>query len=30
MKNPNLDHVIIAGLLLLVFLQAVNVIIPTP
>lgn len=30
MKNPTLDHVILAGLVLLAFLQAVNWIIPTP
>lgn len=30
MKNPTLDHVILAGLLLLAFMQAVNWIIPTP
>jgi len=30
MKNPTLDHVILAGLLLLAFLQAVDWIIPTP
>ena len=28
--NPTLDHLILAGLLLLAFLQAVNWIIPTP
>lgn len=30
MKNPTLDHLILAGLVLLAFLQAVNWIIPTP
>lgn len=30
MKNPTLDHLILAGLLLLAFMQAVNWIIPTP
>lgn len=30
MKNPTLDHVILAGLLLLAFMQAVDWIIPTP
>lgn len=30
MKNPTLDHLILAGLLLLAFLQAVDCIIPTP
>jgi hypothetical protein len=30
MKNPTLDHLILAGLLLLAFLQAVDWIIPTP
>lgn len=28
--NPTLDHLILAGLLLLAFLQAVNYLIPTP
>ena len=30
MKNPTLDHVILAGLLLLAFMQAVDWLIPTP
>ena len=30
MKNPTLDHVILAGLLLLSFMQTVDWIIPTP
>jgi hypothetical protein len=29
MKNPTLDHVILAGLVLLIFLQLVDWIIPT-
>jgi hypothetical protein len=29
MKNPTLDHVILAGLVLLVFMQIVDWIIPT-
>lgn len=30
MKNPTLDHLILAGLLLLAFMQTVDWIIPTP